>query len=478
MNELRSANVSIPVFDSLHVESGNVASHTPKYTFIGYANLNFYQLLSENDNRILKQSSQFFQSFSKLYPNESKGIQFQVFDDLSQDFEEDIYFEGNLIGKMIGMLFIKRIPLIRQILCGVHTENGFDISSIILSNTANSNSTPSEIKKLMIDIENIMQAYGSASSSLKVNTQTSADMNAKNPYTFKDIKSTLEKSVKESCLIFNYSNSNDVLKAQEIMLGLGITILNIIESLNHDSRVICFDILMLLHNRGEFDLSAMTFNADDPYSRTRTKIAEDFISFLNKSLEFVLERLANGKFNDKESNAFVESFLSVAYFKIPKFRTFFLEAVSQGINELGDIKLDPRADTKQNPINYLIDWQNLFYDKIENLKTENEIIDREHETDAIFKKYNWKERLAKRGLALFSIIGKLEKYIQNIIVISRSITWYDIPGFKVIIEIIKHELKNRKVAEYPQALVDLLPIFINDPDIINEFMRSILYATK
>jgi hypothetical protein len=136
------------------------------------------------------------------------------------------------------------------------------------------------------------------------------------------------------------------------------------------------------------------------------------------------------------------------------------------------------VNTKQNPINYLIDWQNLFYHKIENLKTDNEIIDRENETDAIFKKYNWKERLSKRGLALFSIINKLEKYIQNIIVIARSITWYDIPGFKVIIGIIKHELKQRKVSEYPQQLIDLLPIFINDPDIINDYMRSILHATK
>jgi hypothetical protein len=112
------------------------------------------------------------------------------------------------------------------------------------------------------------------------------------------------------------------------------------------------------------------------------------------------------------------------------------------------------------------------------LQTENDIKERANETDAIFKKYNWQERLSKRGLALFSIIGKLEKYIQNIIVVSRSITWLNIPGFKVIIGIIKHELKNRKVAEYPQQLIELIPIFINDPDIINDFLKSIFYSTK
>jgi hypothetical protein len=329
MNELRSSNVSIAIFDCLSFDPNRstnesiISESSPKYTFIGSSNLNFYQILSENDNRILKQSSQFFQSFSRLYPNETKGIQFQVFDDLTQDFEEDIYLNNDRIGKLSGMLFIKRIPLIRQILCGVHTENGFDISSIILHNTLSStgsgtNSTPTEIKKLMIDIENIIQAYGSASSSLKTTTQNSTDISMRNQYTFKDIKSTLEKSCKESCLIYNYTNNMDILKAQEIMLGLGVTILNIIESLNNDLRIISFEILILLHSRGEFDLSAMTFCSEDENFKTRTKIAEDFINFLNKSLEFVLERLGNGKFNDRESSAFVESFLSVAYFKVPK----------------------------------------------------------------------------------------------------------------------------------------------------------------
>jgi hypothetical protein len=334
MNELRSSNVNIPIYDLIYIESDStsfggtyVPTLKPKYTFIGLVNLNFYQILSENDNRILKQSSQFFQSFSPLYPNQSKGIQFQVFDDLYQEFEEDILFNGNPIGKMNGTLYIKKIPLIRQILCGVHTENGFEISSVFLSNKylpGNTDTTPSEIKKLIIDINSILETYNKANFSLKVNIQTTSEFNLKNLYTFRDIKSTLEKSSKESCLVYNYQfNSNDILKAQEIMLSLGITILNIIESLNNDLRILSFDILTLLYNRGEFDLNAMTFNNDDPNIKERTRIAENYLKFLNQSLEFVLERIANGKYSDKESKSFVEFFLSVAYFKIPKVYSYY-----------------------------------------------------------------------------------------------------------------------------------------------------------
>jgi hypothetical protein len=99
-------------------------------------------------------------------------------------------------------------------------------------------------------------------------------------------------------------------------------------------------------------------------------------------------------------------------------------------------------------------------------------------TDQILSKHEWQERLGKRGLALFSIINKLEKHIQSIIVISRSITWNDIPGFRILIGIIKHELSVRNVSTYPSQLIDLLPIFINDHELINSFFYLIVKSTK
>ncbi len=136
-------------------------------------------------------------------------------------------------------------------------------------------------------------------------------------------------------------------------------------------------------------------------------------------------------------------------------------------------------NVKNNPINYLIDWQQLFYDKL--IEVSSEFSDVEEiikETDNILKRLEWKEKLSKRGLSLFSIINKLEKHIQNIIVIARSITWNDIPGFKILIGIIKHELSVRNVSNYPSKLIDLLPIFINDHEIINSFFNLIVKRTK
>ena len=145
------------------------------------------------------------------------------------------------------------------------------------------------------------------------------------------------------------------------------------------------------------------------------------------------------------------------------------------------VDLDEELDmnVKNNPINYLIDWEHLFYHKIKNLNTLNqELDDLEKETQNILLKCDWKERLSKRGQALFSIINKLERNIQNMIVLTRSITWNNIPGFKILIGTIKHELSVRNVSTYPSKLIDLLPMFINDHEIINSFFKLIVGRTK
>lgn len=113
-----------------------------KYNQIGYAFINFYKILSQNDNTIMKTASKVFQTFSLLYtetldgknrPSDSTGknnmvqnnnmitngkmeensstprldsflskeIKFQVFDDVSKPFSEKIFFKGAEIGKVI-----------------------------------------------------------------------------------------------------------------------------------------------------------------------------------------------------------------------------------------------------------------------------------------------------------------------------------------------------------------------------------------
>lgn len=570
MVELRSSNINLNVYDTIFVENNELSdkekfnlnyvtrnlrrismvsnmkevSETllnnikPKFTLIGYANLNFYKILSENDSNILKQSSRFFQKFSYLY-NENKTaggqgtqeqsigtvaktnsngvpgqennnpttpldlnnhesvIKFQVFEDITKTFSEDIYFQGNLIGKIEGSIVLKNIPLIRQIMCGVHTEKGFDISSIHLNLDTNlnrnynshkdgMNTVPPELMSLINQTNSLLSKLVSTTS-LTTMSQSTKEANAQILQTMGEIKTTLSKSCKESCLYYNYLNNKDLYSAQKVMLELGLNILNLIENLNNDQRQVGFEILNFINNRAEFDLGTLKLclfdNANTISLAEKSKITENFIQFLNKCLEFTLNKLTRGKNNDQESKSFVEFFLSVAYFRIPVFKKMFLEAISKDITDTYLYKMEEgeiQNDIDLNPINSLIDWENLFYKKLDTLNKEanSDLNDKIKDSETLVAKEEWKDRMSKRGLAFFSVVQNLEKYIQNKIVISRSIKWRNIPGFEVIINAIIHELKSRDVATYPTQLLELLTIFINDSDIINTFIKTIIMRTK
>jgi hypothetical protein len=293
------------------------------------------------------------------------------------------------------------------------------------------------------------------------------------------------------------------------MIELGLHMLEMIEKLNVDQRAIGFEILRLINDRAEFDLGTLYRSwfqdhgseDSDKYSTFRDmelvkeKIIEHFIIFNNNCLKFSLERLSRGKNIDKEAKMFVEFYLSVAYFRIPKFRSCFIEIISKDLEisegdelEKGLTSIDDFINL--DPVNSLILWDNLFYKRLEsalqNNKIENEMNERMLDTDKINAKselyipgkVDWRERLGRRDLAFFSMVSKIEKYIQNKVVKAMDIKWYNIPGFNCIIDAICHELKIRDVRNYPIQLMDLIPLFVNNAIIANKFVMLCITTTK
>jgi len=564
---------------------------------------------------ILKQSSKIFQSYSPLYNNNQERtgenrtsgasseeaqtqnlIKCLTFEDIQNPFSEDIVFNGQTIGKIEGLIEIKKIPLIKQIMCGIHTENGFDISSIYLHHNLLSKPSqtkgnshreiPAELRTLISKKNNLLETF--FPSTLKnleekqidkeagLETQNNFMMNdfnndrKRNNFNsdqnlfvdpkatlslLNDIKATLKETCKESLLIYKLIHQSDILLAQREMIDLGINLINILskEDLIDSRRVVVFEILILLFSRAEIDLRLMAFDWKSEPSAEKLEVCRNFVELLNKMLEYCLEKLAAGKSADFNTNEFVEFFLSVAYFRIPIFRKIFITTINHDIPESeskeifkildkesdysGIIDYKNRSDvnyseyrnlqstdnivgdninssefTKDvnvntlvksksieivveadnaidiNPVNSLIDWETLFYDRIEkHAKTyENssiskelqEILEKMKETETIINSLQWKGRIRKRGNAFFSMIFRLEKYIQNKVIILRNMRWTKIPGFKLIINAIVHELKKREVALYQEPLVRLLSIFINDSDISNLFINTVIRRTK
>jgi hypothetical protein len=308
----------------------------------------------------------------------------------------------------------------------------------------------------------------------------------------------------------------DLFKAQKIMLELGISILKMIESLTVEQRAIGFEILILINNRAEFDLGTLwrawfidrnSTTVFRDLTLINDKIIENFILFDNMCLEFVLERMSRGKSLDKESRVFVEYFLSVAYFRTPKFRKAFLEAISRDLyrdhksyKELEKGMTSIEDFLNLDPVNNLILWEVIVYKRLEKAlsslgnndgtpsspvnsaakeQIDNEIAERLKDTDVIVNKESeWKNRMAKRGLAFYSMVNKLERYIEYKVVKNMDIKWQNIPGFDIIFEAIHKELLIRDVITYSPQLIEVMSLFINDSDVINNFSRTIIHKTK
>ena len=512
------------------------------YSLIGYAKLNFYQILSENDDLIVKQTSKFFMSMSnkkggnekssesiKYDYNDTKGnqteeeVKFQVFENIIENYSDDIYYKGNQIGKITMTLKIKHIPLIRQIMCGVMTETGFEINSIFLyDNTllSNSQGLPSDLVEL-INMKKTLESAIANRTQLKSLNQTEKDFNSQIVKYLNGIKDILGKSIEESCLYYGYASDIDLYQGQAIMLDLGLNILEMIDKLTMEQRTCCFDILKLIHERSEFDLGTLSLKwfteIKELGNRThsefkdqvllRNQIIENFLRFNNESMRLCLEGVTRGKNIDNETKTFTYFYLSVAYFRVPKYRDAFTKAILTDINDgepeekmlnstahSGSISKKNQTKTiddllEQDPINNLILWDNLFYKKLSSslsrTNIENEINEQLTDMDEIIScnqlcnRTTWKDRLSKREIIFFGLVRHLTSFVQSKISSNDAdINWLNIPGYDAIISALNHELKTNLVSTYPPQLISLLAIFANNVNIVNSFIFLITHHTN
>jgi hypothetical protein len=189
----------------------------------------------------------------------------------------------------------------------------------LLSQNKIEETLPADLKQLEQKSEILMSKLIN-NTALAQLTQDAVDSKKEVGNILNDIVNLLKKSCKEASKFYQYTNDIQIIRAQEIMMKLGMEILNMIENLSTEHRNISFLILELIFERGEFDLSSMSiykFEKNKDKIHMKTNVGEVFITFLIKTLKFSLNKLAR-KIADENSKNFVEFFLSVAYFRIPQ----------------------------------------------------------------------------------------------------------------------------------------------------------------
>lgn len=501
---------------------------------LGFSKFNIQEIVQGNNDAMTKQSSIIFKQGSAFHniPKKTKtseekeneehkrDIAIQVFDSVETTFCEELLLDGKNIGILEGRISITDIPLIKQIICGVHTERGFDLASHYL--TYNDPLSSSGSKELIKEVKNLQNQSNDLMLKL---TETTALQSKENQAVnqeilnhLKEINSLLLITSKDSCLFYNYNNKEEIILAQEVMLKLGSGLIDIIDDLKIDHTKEAMKIIHSIITRAEFDLSTMAYNIDDPHEESLTRriaVCQDYINFYNSILAYVLDKFAK-KVSEANLQQLIEQVISVCYFRVPKFRKAFLEAISIGCDfNIGPVEkpasrnnefnyeymrkfcknehigiqyVESSAETEVfiNPIVSTIDWQHLFYNRLPDMlkKANKSLLSNENfeeiinKVDASISKSDWKERLARRNLGYLSIIKRLEDYIRKKIIVNREIDWAIIPGFDFIIYSILHELKMRDVSKYPKLLMEVLSCFINNDKIINIFFFNIAIHTN
>ena len=315
--------------------------------------------------------------------NNNKFFKIQIFSRLSNLYSLPLYFNGEEIGKCHINITIENIPLIRQIMSGVITENGFEVNSIHLYNInipKNQNGTlPNDLKKL-VDFKNNLNSE--LVKSKQIQLRGTNDVNNKLLKILKEIKITLNKSIedKHRYLYYGYSSNSDLFYGQSVMLDLGKILIDVVDKFNKEPKEITVQILKTINQRSEFDLGTLTtkwflddYKINDEV--IKRKLIQNFLEFNYECLSYSLDTVSRGKTADEQSKFFSGFFLSVVYFRIPIFRKIFLEIISQGVNEDNELFYSKKRKSsiyhsskelmEIDPINNLILWEHLFYDKLD-----------------------------------------------------------------------------------------------------------------
>ena len=503
--------------------NNNLVNH---YTKIGYSLLSFLEILSEKDEAMNKQASEFFRHMSgfnkpvsRLSRTKTEETNFirvfkiQIFQDISRNYITPLYFEGNEIGSCQIDISINFLPSIRQIMCGVLTENGFEINGIHLYDNIligkGENTLPEEITNLI----RIKQNLDTELLNSKENSNNITLL-------LKDIKKILSIEIEEGCLYYGYSIKTDLFKGQNIMLDIGITVLNIVEKVDKEKRKIIFDILKLINERGEFDLETLSTdwfegkkNGEEKDDKKiyvfkndillKDKIIENFFEFNFRCLNYGLEKINKGKMIENEVKEFALYYINIAYFRIPLFRNKLLEIISTNIEEKFEQIIDRKIKGEKNeikkekksiedllekdPINNLLLWEISFFMKLKisieynekNEKIENDINHKQKKIINLMEEYlTWQEPFLNRGKYFFGFIEKLMNYIIIKAKSTSDINWLNIPGFNTILNCITHEIHIKPTNTYNEQFKKIFRLFITSPEIPNTLIKEIIYKTN
>lgn len=85
--------------------------------------------------------------------------------------------------------------------------------------------------------------------------------------------------------------------------------------------------------------------------------------------------------------------------------------------------------------------------------------------------------MEKRGVALFFIIEKWAKIVKQTVV-KGDISWYLVPDYDLILQVVINEMAERPVSKYPDALIDASTQLLHNPKLLSMFTKILFKKTN
>lgn len=369
-----------------------------------------------------------------------------------------LWYFGRKVGEIDIKIEAKNLPFVRQMTIGVLTGRGVTFASTpwpvddISKGSYSRKDLPEPIKDLYDNLSDFKKRDCTKNGHRRVNLSAMDNI-------LKESIEILKKSEKKSMVCLIYKNVSLGIKAQEILIELACHCLQYIDIIDPNIKGKYFEIINLILHRGELDLDQVGFTKSENKSikKLKKKVSVKYQYLIYESLRFSIDKLTRKAVDFYRRDCIVFC-IAIAYFKIPEFRKSFIDAITQKpipeIEEFRNTNFNKdRTSENQEGNNFIerfFNWDRYFYEKIPDSDQKNKNLTI---LAQIITEKRWEEKLAKRGVAFFLIINRWAEYVKTIVV-NDKIDWFDIPGYSTVLKAMLTELKERKISEYPDALID------------------------
>jgi molybdopterin converting factor small subunit len=419
---------------------------------------------------------------------------------ITSKFEQSLTLKGHQVGVIYGTILFKKIPDVRQLRCGVNSENGISSSSSVIVGNLNTKKPLRKVKyAIPVEAQRVLEKMQDLVE-LMANRQKD-DKEGKVRKATKILK-MLQISHKASMLSWVYASSEALDETKSILLRLWQFLLDNIRVRHYTLRNVFYELLFYLVKRAELsDLPLLGF--DSTASTTILGIKQPH-KVLKKDLEFglklramlvetkycVLQTVSVRGVMNNNLMFFVARMLSVLCFRLPSFGVelyqLWAESYIEPVPELvAEFQMNADADLfAMDGLEAHLDWRR-FHKAIYDEYGEKALKNQEEEAEDKYEvtSESWKSRFRRLNgeantLNILLVDQWLWYVLDTLAVLNQKIGWVHLPGYSQVLKVFFLELKTQKSGWLPPTLYKLSCTMLSNSHLINPMTKFLLSSTS